>query len=125
MTILLLLAMLAVPDRVLTPGLIQPLTLETVCSTKWGLDVRHVSEHDRRQAFANYRLRWDRRDRYVVDHLVPRELAGADDIRNLWPQLKRQAKVKDREENRLHRAVCAGLVTLGDAQDAMRQWGRP
>lgn len=121
--LLLILALLAAPDRTLTPGVVRPvMLLYTVCSTRWGLDVRHVTEADRRQVFANYRLRWDQRDRYVVDHLIPRELGGADDVRNLWPQPKAEAKVKDREENRLHRAVCAGTVDLATAREAMRSW---
>jgi putative intracellular protease/amidase len=54
---------------------------------------------------------------------VPRELGGADDERNLWPQPLAEARVKDRQENALHRAVCAGTVTLAAAQAQMRQWG--
>jgi hypothetical protein len=44
---------------------------------------------------------------YEEDHLVPLALAGApQDERNLWPQPWADARVKDREENDLHIAVC-------------------
>lgn len=124
MTILLLLAALALPDRVMTPGLVRPLTLETICTTKWGRDRRHVTTAMRRQLFVHYGKRWSTHRNYEVDHLVPRELGGADDLRNLWPQPWPDARRKDREENRLHKAVCAGTMALPDAQEAIRRWGR-
>jgi hypothetical protein len=70
-------------------------------------------------------VRWADRGRYEFDHLVPRELGGADDVRtcgrNRWP--KRASKIIVRM--RLHRAVCAGTITLTAAQAEMRAWGRP
>jgi hypothetical protein len=36
-----------------------------------------------------------------------------------------EAHVKDRAETAAHRAVCAGRLTLGAAQEQMRQWRRP
>lgn len=61
---------------------------------------------------------------YEEDHLVALELGGAPtDPRNLWPEprksIKGQAEDKDQVENSLHRAVCAGTMTLGDAQYAI------
>lgn len=35
---------------------------------------------------------------------------------NLWPQPIKQARVKDKLENTLHRKVCAGSMTLTAAQ---------
>jgi hypothetical protein len=60
--------------------------------------------------------------KFEIDHVIPRELGGADSVLNLWPQPWPDAHKKDREENRLHRAVCAGTVTLEDAQEQMRRW---
>lgn len=125
--ILLLLLLLAVPDPALTPGAVRPLTTAEVCATKWGLDRRHVTRRQRAHVFAAYAVPAADRRRYVIDHLIPRELAGADAILNLWAQPltgPQNAHVKDREENRLHRAVCAGSVTLAEAQRAMTAWGR-
>jgi hypothetical protein len=66
-----------------------------------------------------------------LDHLVPLELAGASDTRNLWPEPDQGSpsqfdpqdrfglNAKDGVENRLHTAVCAGQVSLGAAQQAI------
>lgn len=49
---------------------------------------------------------------YELDHLVPLELGGASDTRNLWPELDDHpapgvANSKDLVEDRLHDLVCA------------------
>jgi hypothetical protein len=113
-------------NPILTPGVARPLTTAQVCSTKWGKDRRHVTERMKRHVFAAYGVPLTDRKRYEVDHLIPRELGGADDVLNLWPQSwtgAQNAHLKDRDENRLHRAVCAGTLTLAAAQTAMRTWG--
>lgn len=60
-----------------------------------------------------------------VDHLVPRELGGADTVTNLWPQLHHdQDQRKDRLENDLHAQVCAGRLELAEAQQRARTFWR-
>jgi hypothetical protein len=58
-----------------------------------------------------------------VDHLISLELGGSNSIRNLWPESFStqpwNARVKDRLENRLHREVCSGRMSLHDAQRAI------
>ncbi|MBV8807968.1 MAG: hypothetical protein JO033_04785 [Acidobacteriaceae bacterium] len=60
--------------------------------------------------------------REEIDHLIPLELGGMDDVKNLWPELAKYSDgspgfhVKDKLENELHRRVCAGLMSLEDAQ---------
>ena len=78
----------------------------------------------RREVFRRYGVPWAAHRDYEVDHLVPRELGGADDLSNLWPQNWDDAHRKDHEENRLHQAVCAGTLSLEEAQARMRRWGR-
>lgn len=124
MTILLL-AALALPSPTLTPGVVRPLGVKRVCTTKWGRDKRHVTVAMRKAVFKAYGVDWALRAGYEVDHLVPRELAGADTLRNLWPQpLTEARKIKDPLENRLHVLVCRGTLALKDAQAQMRGWGR-
>jgi hypothetical protein len=57
---------------------------------------------------------------YEEDHLIPLELGGSPrDPRNLWPEPRYgayPASVKDGVENRLHTEVCAGSLTLAEAQ---------
>jgi hypothetical protein len=59
---------------------------------------------------------------WEIDHVCSRELGGKDTIANLFPQcygapLEYNAAMKDRVENRLHKEVCAGNITLKQAQD--------
>lgn len=49
-----------------------------------------------------------------IDHVVPLELGGSNEIANLFPERAYQAK--DRLENELHRLVCAGRISLRSAQ---------
>jgi hypothetical protein len=68
------------------------------------------------QVFLNYSIPPDarhdehRKSLYEIDHLISRELGGADEIANLWPEPYEgacNAHAKDRLENELHKEVCA------------------
>lgn len=117
MTLLLVLQLL---NHMITPGVTRGLTRDQICTIKWGTDHRHVTAAMHHQVLANYGLT-DAKC-CEIDHLIPRELGGADDVKNLWPQPWPDAHKKDQEEDRLHKAVCAGTVTLVDAQERMRAW---
>jgi hypothetical protein len=127
LTTLLLLLVMAQPNHQLTPGQVRDLSLQVVCTTKWGLDARHVSTSMRKEVFRRYGIPWAARAAYVVDHLIPRELAGDDVLENLWVQLLAESKVKDVEEKRLHREVCrtGATLTLAEAQRQMASWQPP
>ncbi len=108
------------PDPVVTPGKIALGARASVCGVKWGRDVRHVTQKMKLEVCAAYGARNCPGPRWEVDHLVSRELGGADDVANLWPQPIAQARQKDWLENTLHRRVCAGALPLHDAQEAIR-----
>src|SRR5436309_2389229 len=124
------------PNHQLTPGVARTdLTLKKICTTKWGKDARHVSDAMKRQVFAGYGLTGNKdpaciRDasgrRCEIDHLISRELGGADDVRNLWPQpygsQPWNAVRKDCVETLLHRLVCAKhpTISVNQAQYAIR-----
>jgi hypothetical protein len=62
---------------------------------------------------------------YEIDHLISIELGGANDDANLWPQpVDALGQIgfhtKDVVENRAHRAVCSGKLTLEQAQTGIR-----
>jgi hypothetical protein len=106
----------------ITPGVARELTKAQVCGTKWGLDKRHVTLAMKQHVAAAYGIPWSQHSKYEFDHLIPRELGGADSESNLWPQPwtgPYNAHQKDRLENALHKAVCAGQMTLDFAQDAI------
>ena len=54
-----------------------------------------------------------------IDHIISLELGGSNDIANLFPE-KADAhpgyRVKDKLENKLHKLVCAGAISLRAAQ---------
>ncbi len=62
--------------------------------------------------------------RCEIDHLISRELGGADTVDNLWPQAYGtspwNAVLKDKLENRLHKEMCAGRITLQEARELLR-----
>ena len=48
---------------------------------------------------------------FEIDHLIPLELGGSNEMSNLWPQPYRpqpDAREKDVLENYLYRQVCSG-----------------
>jgi hypothetical protein len=108
-------------DRKLTPGVTVAATTKTICRTKWGKDERHVSTSMKKKVCLAYGIRSGcPGKKYEIDHLVSRELGGADDVNNLWPQPIAEARKKDRVENFLHRQVCSGAMTLDEAQTDVR-----
>lgn len=119
---LLLSLVAALPDHAKTPGVTRPLSRHAICTTKWGKDARAVTEAMKRQVAEAYGLPrtavvgYGRGPCCEFDHLISRELGGADDVRNLWPQPWAEAKQKDRLENKLHALVCSGALPLAQAQ---------
>jgi hypothetical protein len=68
-----------------------------------------------RQMYAEYGIAERTTGEYEVDHLVPLEIGGGNDIANLWPQAAAPPPgfhEKDRVENYLHDQVCACVVWL-------------
>lgn len=120
------------PNLHITPGSSRAgLSKAKICSIKWGKDERHVTEAMKKQAFALYgytgyddpRCIPAGKRRCEIDHLVSRELGGADEIINLWPQAYGtspwNAVLKDKLENRLHKEMCAGNITLKKAREML------
>lgn len=120
-----------VPDLNKTPGVVRTgLTKTKICSIKWGKDERHVTAAMKKQVFALYGYSGYDDSRCVVDahgrtceidHLISRELGGADVVENLWPEsygtTPWNARLKDKLENRLHKEVCAGHISLKKARE--------
>ena len=129
------------PNHERTPGAINSAATQdnlasTVCKTGWAANTRPPSAYTAALKLAQI-IEYGYADRnpshYQEDHLVPLELGGAPrDPRNLWPQPNAAilpdgttigSKEKDDLEDELHREVCAGTMTLDDAQRAMaRDW---
>lgn len=121
-----------VPDLNKTPGVVRSgLTKEKICTIKWGKDERHVTAAMKRQVFELYGYSgYDDphcvpagRRTCEIDHLISRELGGADVVENLWPQAYGtspwNAVLKDKLENRLHKEVCANKLSLSKARSML------
>ena len=115
------------PDSLKTPGAARDITVQELCSTSTR-PYRETMERDaKKEAYRRYELEGNC-DGYCsgpegceVDHLIPLELGGANDIRNLWPEpfdgTVWNAHVKDRLETFLHRQVCENDMPLRQAQN--------
>lgn len=109
------------PDADLTPGDTNPaLTQKKICSKAFRTGpYRNVKQSTKKRAYARYKIK-PCGGCYEIDHLISLELGGSNNVDNLWPQSYTttpwNAHVKDALENRLHKLVCEGTVTLEDAQ---------
>jgi hypothetical protein len=112
-------------DHHQTPGVADPvLTKEKLCDPKFrtGTVRKHLLRSEKVQACRAYGITEACPGKgYELDHLISIELGGANDLANLWPQPVDAEDVigfrtKDVVENRTHRAVCAGELSLEEAQ---------
>ena len=110
-------------DPSLTPGDTLPVTKADICVPGYSKKVRNVPSGVKKQAYARYGIAQRATGEFEVDHLISLELGGSNSIRNLWPESFMthpwNAHVKDAVENALHQQVCAGTMSLHDAQRAI------
>jgi hypothetical protein len=104
-----------VPNPKLTPG-------RVATSDK---DRQGVTSAMEQKVFRRYHLPWTRRAEFKIDHLIPRELGGADTIDNLWPQkIRAKPYGSDRKEllaEVLLQKIREKKMTLVQAQEEIRR----
>ncbi len=118
------------PDPRCTPGSIDPAITQadirsTICRTGYTKTVRPPAAETTRFKFDVAAIAYGiaPETRGELDHLIPLELAGANDATNLWIEQGPVPNVKDETERALNRAVCSGRVSLRAAQAAIaRDW---
>jgi hypothetical protein len=107
---------------VLNPDVTQATIYQTICVPGWTKTVRPPAGYThaiKRQLVQP----GDRLSAYELDHWIPLGLGGAPyDRRNLILQPLPEARRKDRLEAKLHEAVCAGRMSLPDAQLRIDAW---
>ena len=112
------------PDSILTPGAILTTSDSRICRKGYAASVRNVSNEIKRKVFKEYHIISHAPREYEIDHLIPLELGGSNDIKNLWAESyitkPWNAHVKDYLENRLHRLVCTGKISQREAQEKIR-----
>ena len=106
------------PDRKYTPGRVAIRDKGRLCPHADTVARRHVTESMKRRVCQEYSVfRIDCTGaKYEIDHLIPLELGGSNDLRNLWPQPIEQAREKDKLETHLQSLVCSDKVSLPFAQ---------
>jgi len=129
------------PDPVLTPGATNPdITQEnireTICNPRWSTkSIRPPASYTNRlkvEQIREYGYSDSTVRDFEEDHFIPLELGGnATDPKNLWPEPFETsipdggAHAKDKVENYLHAEVCAGSLTLEQAQrEITEDWYR-
>lgn len=103
------------PDPSLTPGKV----------AAGPRDLRGVTFGMEQHVFTRYRIPPERHGQFRIDHLIPLELGGADDISNLWPQPVKirpyNPRRKEMLTKRLIELIAAGLMTRTQAQEVIRR----
>ncbi|PYC84752.1 hypothetical protein C7C46_07125 [Streptomyces tateyamensis] len=127
-------AYLPLPDPSCTPGALnsdvtQDTIYSTICVSGWTATVRPSTTYTNRlkaQGIVDYGYADTSMSDYEEDHFIPLELGGSPTSPlNLWPEPhyttngSGTSSTKDGVENKLKKAVCAGTVSLSDAQDAI------
>jgi len=119
------------PDARLTPGSINPeITQEniqqTVCVKGYTKKIRPAASYTnklKKTQIRQYGYSDTNPKDYEEDHLIALSIGGnPTDPANLWPQSRKSewgADKKDQLEFVLYKKVCAGEVSLRDAQHAM------
>ena len=122
------------PDPVATPGAINPAVTqenikETICVSGWTKTIRptvsYTNKLKKQQLKAGPYQSDQPPSAFELDHLISLEIGGnPTDPKNLWPQLWNPADgigahKKDNLENQLKKLVCAGTITLAEAQHAV------
>ena len=122
------------PDPALTPGALNPAVTQatihsTICVSGWTATIRpdtSFTNNLKVKQIQQYGYTDTKTASYEEDHLISLQLGGAPaDARNLWPEpyaitladgRPTGARTKDAFETKLKTAVCAGKMTLAEAQ---------
>nr|WP_218891306.1 hypothetical protein [Actinomycetospora corticicola] len=120
------------PDPSCTPGAVQATVTQatirsTICRHGWTATVRAPETETgkvKKAAMLAYGDPAGTSSTTELDHFLPLELGGANDVRNLWPEPSDEPgrgvqNSKDQVEDHLNAAVCRGQVGLVAAQQAI------
>lgn len=113
------------PDPACTPGSVGSTDANAVCVPRFSVQRRpstYNTDPVKTAAMLAYRIPIADRKRVELDHLVPLELGGSNDVSNLWPQISDLSLVdehnsKDQVENRIKLAVCRDQIPRAMCRD--------
>lgn len=122
------------PDRRCSPGAYDSgLTKAVICSSTFRTgSIRNVPDSEKHQVEIEYGLAARGYGSTLeIDHIVSLELGGSNTSANLFPEEATFTghqpgfRVKDKLENAVHDAVCAGTISLRSAQQQIASnWER-
>ena len=111
------------PNSSLTPGAVLTTDASTICVPGYASSVRDVSTATKEQVYAEYGVSDPQpTGAYEVDHFIPLEIGGSNDIKNLWLEPATPTPgfhQKDQFENFEHQQVCNGSISVAEAQSRM------
>ena len=111
------------PNPSLTPGAVLTTDASTICVPGYAASVRDVSTATKKQVYAEYGVSYPQAlGAYEVDHFIPLEIGGSNDITNLWLEPATPTPgfhQKDQFENFEHGQVCNGTISAAEAQSRM------
>ena len=111
------------PNPSLTPGAVLTTDASLICTPGYASSVRDVSTATKEQVYAEYGVRYPQAlGAYEVDHFIPLEIGGSNDITNLWLEPATPTPgfhQKDQFENFEHGQVCNGTISAAEAQSRM------
>ena len=114
------------PDPICSPGDVLTNDTSVICVSGYSASVRNVSEKKKDGVYADYGVVNRTTGQYEMDHIIPLELGGSNDIKNLFPEPalpKPGFHEKDRLENWLHDQVCQHGMNISQAQEMIaRNW---
>jgi hypothetical protein len=111
------------PNPSLTPGAVLTTDATTICTPGYASSVRNVSTVTKKQVYAEYGASYPQSTgAYEVDHFIPLEIGGSNDIKNLWLEPATPTPgfhQKDQFENFEHDQLCNGAISAAEAQSRM------
>ena len=114
------------PDRAKTPGLLctasDPDFSEYRYQEKIPYCGRNVAPDEKQKIADAYGVPKSEWYKYEFDHLIPLAAGGSNDIRNIWPQPKAEALVKDKVELATYEGLRDGTLTQSQAVKMIWDW---
>ena len=111
------------PNASLTTGAVLTTDASTICAPGYASSVRDVSTASKKQVYAEYGVSYPQpTGAYEVDHFIPLEIGGSNDLTNLWLEAATPTPgfhQKDQFENYEHDQVCDGTISAAEAQSRM------
>ena len=118
-------AMAQLPNNYKTPGATVKASNAQICNADFAGTLKPVAGWQQNEALERYGVR-PQGFAGELDHLIPVSLGGSNDPDNLWPfhaQGEFTLDAKNALAAKLRDMVCAGKISLKDAQDAFkRDW---